>query len=339
MWNRRQLLKASLAAPLAPLLPGCRSAPPAPPAWDRAAYRRPAQSRVAVLAASSYQQPLDRILLDGLRLFEGDLWGGNLAGKTVVLKPNLVEYDPKGVINTDPAVVAAALEAFRRLGAAQVLVAEGPGHRRDTEYLLTASGLYAVLKEHQAAFVDLNSDDVRPLRPASRFTRLNELYLPETVLRADLLVSMPKMKTHHWVGVTLAMKNLFGILPGAIYGWPKNLLHWAGIGNSIIDINSTVPARQFAIVDGIVGMEGNGPLQGDAKPCGVLVLGPDLVAVDATAARLMKIDPGRVEYLAQAGQFLGNLSEQAITQIGERIDRHQQDFRVLDSFRPLKVAG
>ena len=62
---------------------------------------------------------------------------------------------------------------------------------------------------------------------------------------------------------------MFGLLPGAVYGWPKNVLHWAGISRSILDINSSLPMPQFAIVDGIVGMEGNGPIQGEAKPCGV----------------------------------------------------------------------
>src|SRR5262249_11302837 len=134
------------------------------------------------------------------------------------------------------------------------------------------------------------------------FTNLKQLYLPETLFKADLLVSMPKLKTHHWAGVTLALKNMFGVVPGSIYGWPKNMLHWAGIQGSILDINAGLNIPQFAIVDGIVGMEGNGPLQGKPKRSGVLVFGSDLVAVDATAARLMKVEPRKIEYLNQAGE-------------------------------------
>ncbi len=59
-----------------------------------------------------------------------------------------------------------------------------------------------------------------------------------------------------------SLKNMFGVVPGSVYGWPKNALHWAGINGSIVDINSSLPIPRFAIVDGIVGMEGNGPLQG-----------------------------------------------------------------------------
>jgi uncharacterized protein (DUF362 family) len=253
-----------------------------------------------------------------------------------LLKPNLVEFDPKSVINTHPAVIEAAIDSFRSLGAAQVVVAEGPGHRRDNEYLLSASGLYDVIKEHRVRYIDLNSDDVRPTPLRSSFTDLKQLYLPETLYSADVLVSMPKLKTHHWAGVTLSLKNMFGVVPGVVYGWPKNILHWQGIHQSILDINSSLPLPQFAIVDGIVGMEGNGPLQGQAKNSGVLIFGDDLVAVDATAARLMTIEPQKIHYLAKAGEFLGNLNQEKIQQIGEGLDQLRQDFLVIEDFQKLK---
>ena len=218
-------------------------------------------------------------------------------------------------------------------------MAEGPGHRRDTEHLMAASGLFRTLKDLGARYVDLNHDDVREVTLRSRFTELGRLHLPETILGADLIVSMPKLKTHHWAGVTLSLKNMFGIVPGMIYGWPKNVLHWAGIHESVVDINSSLPAPQFAIVDGIVGMEGNGPIQGDAKPCGALVFGDDLVAVDATAARLMSIDPRKIKYLQHAAQFLGNIEHEQIAQIGEPLESLRKEFRVIQQFESLRGAG
>ena len=325
--NRRQFIKVSAAAGLYPLYSGCRPSIH----WERDAYRRPETSRVAILQAQAYGLPLKEIILKGLRLFRLDV-----KGKTVVLKPNLVEFDPQGVINTHPAVIAAALESFRSLGAREVIVAEGPGHRRDNEYLITASGLYGVLKEFKASYVDLNYDDVRPTKLRSSFTHLKQLYLPETLFKADLLVSMPKLKTHHWAGVTVSLKNMFGIVPGSVYGWPKNVLHWAGIEGSILDINAALQVPQFAIVDGVIGMEGNGPLQGQARHSGVLVFGPDLVAVDATAARLMKVEPRKIKYLSEAGEFLGNIAYEKIEQIGEKLEAFEQDFRVIESFHYLK---
>jgi uncharacterized protein (DUF362 family) len=323
--SRRSFLGAALAGSVA--LPACGSAQP----WERRAVRQPPRSRVAILAAEAYDDRLLEVVLRGIQLFPL-----SVAGKRVVLKPNFVEHDPDGVVNTHPALVASVIEAFRRAGAREVVVAEGPGHYRDTEHLLTATGLHDVLRAHRTRYVNLNEDDARPLPIGSHYTVLDHLYLPETVLDADLLVSMPKLKTHHWAGVTLSLKNMFGCIPGSIYGWPKNVLHWAGIHESIVDINSTLPVPRFAIVDGIVGMEGNGPIQGEARRCGALVFGDDPVAVDATAARLMTIDPRQVRHLAEAGRFLGNVAEQRIDQVGEPIDRLRQDFRVLPMFQALK---
>ena len=102
-------------------------------------------------------------------------------------------------------------------------------------------------------------DAVMPT-PAS-YTDLQYLWLPRTILQADFIVSMPKVKVHHWSGVTLSMKNMFGVVPGSKYGWPKNILHWRGIQQSILDICATVPIH-FVIADAIIAMEGNGPLNG-----------------------------------------------------------------------------
>ena len=324
---RRDFLKYSALGSLYPMVAGCDQSAK----WGRAAFRKKDSSRVAILSAARYDQPLRDTIIRGIKVC-----GLEVRGKRILLKPNLVEFDPKGVINTHPAVVEAAIDSFRSLGAAQVVVAEGPGHRRDNEYLLSASGLYDVIKEHRVRYIDLNSDDVRSTPLRSSFTDLKQLYLPETLYNADLLVSMPKLKTHHWAGVTLSLKNMFGVVPGAVYGWPKNILHWQGIHQSILDINSSLPLPQFAIVDGIVGMEGNGPLQGRAKNSGVLIFGDDLVAVDATSARVMKIEPQKIDYLAKAGEFLGNLYQDKIQQIGERLERVQQDFTVIEDFEHLK---
>ena len=328
MITRRSFLKYSSLASVIPFVDGCSESQ----RWSAKAYRKQRSSQVAILQALRYDLPLREIITKGVQLC-----GLEVRGKRIVLKPNLVEFDPDGVINTNPLVIEAAIDCFRTLGARQVLVAEGPGHRRDNEYLLAASGIYAVIKEHRVAYVDLNTDDIRPTRLLSSFTKLGQLYLPETLYNADLIVSMPKLKTHHWAGVTLSLKNMFGVVPGSVYGWPKNILHWQGIHNSILDINSSLPVRQFAIVDGIVGMEGNGPLQGQAKESGVLIFGKDLVAVDATAARLMTIDPKQIKYLAQAGEFLGNVNREGIEQIGENLDRLQKDFRVIEEFQDLKT--
>lgn len=262
----------------------------------------------------------------------------DVKGKNVLLKANFVGADAQHVMNTHPSVVAAARASFLRLDAATVVVGEGPALERDTEAILEAIGLRKYLGPLDRTFVDLNVDDVRPVTLRTRASSLKRLHLPATVLRADFVVSMPKLKTHHWAGVTLSLKNMFGIVPGHCYGWPKNILHWAGISKSILDLNSTV-RPDFAIVDGIVGMEGNGPTQGQPRECGVLVMGDDPVAVDATCARVMGLVPERIDYLRRAAILLGHIDQDKIEQIGESVARVRQPFAVVPEFRHLKAEG
>jgi uncharacterized protein (DUF362 family) len=283
---------------------------------------------VFVARAESYDSDLAAIIRGGLG--ELGLGPGWTRGKSVLLKPNLVEPSKAAPhINTHPAVVWAVAEVFRGWGAREVFVAEGQGHCRDSGFVLEQSGLGPVLEEANLEFVDLNHDDVFTQRNRRGLTDLRKLYLPTSLKRADLVVSLPKMKTHHWAGVTLAMKNLFGMMPGVAYGWPKNVLHHAGIPASIIDINAAVRPG-LAIVDGIVGMEGDGPIMGDPRTSGVLVMGTNLPSVDATAARLMKIDPDRVSYLAGASGRLGPIAEAHIRQRGERVETLVSPYTILD---------
>src|SRR5262249_18907738 len=258
---------------------------------------------VFIARAATYGADLESIIRAGLgELGIGPSW---IRRKSVLLKPNLVEpCSDEPQINTRPAVVRASAEVFRGWGAREVLVGEGPGHCRDAQMVLDQSGLGLVLRESRLEFVDLNHDDVVFVPNAFNQTALSRLALPATLTRSDLIVSLPKLKTHHWAGVTLSMKNFFGVMPGIYYGWPKNVLHHAGIGRSILDINAAVRPH-LAIVDGIIGMEGDGPIMGTPKHAGVLVMGTNLPAVDATCARLMRIDPARVEYLAGASGSLG----------------------------------
>jgi uncharacterized protein (DUF362 family) len=258
-----------------------------------------------------------------------------LKGKRIVLKPNLVEYHRDKVINTNPNVVAAVIELCRREGASEVIVAEGPGHWRNVEYLVAASGLGDVLRHYKVPFVDLNHDEPAKRLNLGRLTKLEHLYLAQTVATAEVLISLPKLKTHHWAVATLSLKNLFGTLPGICYGWPKNELHWRGIDNSIVDIAVT-RTPDLAIVDGIVGMEGDGPLNGTPKPMGVLIMGSDLVAVDATCCRLMQLDPEKVAYLVLANRKkLGLLAEPAIEQLGETIAGRRQPFDTVPHLKPV----
>lgn len=289
------------------------------------------KARTLVLKAESYDTDLSEELRRAIAAFPE--FEKRCRGAKVLLKPNFVEYHDTRPINTDPSVVTAAVEAFRKLGAREVVVGEGPGNQRDIESILEYSGLGTALRDVGAPFVDLNLDDIAPVPLASNHTKLGRLFLPATVLNADIVVSMPKLKTHKWTGVTLSMKNLFGVVPGAKYGWPKNILHWRGIDESIWDTNLAVKPA-FAIVDGIVGMQGEGPLHGTGVNTGVLVLGDNLTAVDATAARIMGVVPERIGHIAGMAKHGGALLAERIQQLGEAIASVRQDYTV-----PAHITG
>ncbi len=291
--------------------------------------RRGGSSAVTVVKAKSYSDDLAQQMLRGIREC-----GLDVRGQKVLLKPNLVEFDPATCINTEVSVVAAALEVFQSLGAAEVVIGEGPGHRRDTYALAEMARYRSEIPKFDSRFVDLNRDDVSSVQG---FADRGEIYLPNSALRADLIVSLAKMKTHHWAGATLSMKNFFGLVPGCVYGWPKNELHQVGIDRSIVEL-SRIFRRSFAIVDGIVGMEGNGPIQGTPKPVGVLVMGRDLPAVDATCCRIMGIDPGRVQYLQMASDNLGITEEARIQQRGESLREVRTNFDLIAPFRQYRLA-
>jgi uncharacterized protein (DUF362 family) len=161
--------------------------------------------------------------------------------------------------------------------------------------------------------------------------------LPRTIAEAEVLISLPKMKTHKLAGITLSLKNMFGLLPGMVYGWPKNTLHWNGIPLSICEINATVRTH-FAVVDGVVGMEGHGPIMGSARGAGVLVMGDNALAVDATAARVMGVDPARVDYLAMAQRLrLGSLRPADIEITGGPVGRFRTDFALDPEYASLRM--
>jgi uncharacterized protein (DUF362 family) len=258
-----------------------------------------APARVGLVQCQDYGSPLS----DALR----ELWHlagmPDVSGLRVLVKPNLIDFIEGYTITTAPAVVTGVAALMRELGAASVVVGDGPGFRREAAPVARGCGLAALLAEQGVPFVDLNYDEPAPVSaPAGWFGPTRELWLPRHVREADLIVSLPKMKTHHWAGVSLSLKNLYGIFPGCRYGWPKNQLHINGITSSILGLYQAARALApvVSIVDGVTGMEGDGPLFGRDIPHGLLAAGRDPVAVDSICAGLMGFGLDEVDHLALA---------------------------------------
>jgi uncharacterized protein (DUF362 family) len=293
-------------------------------------------SKVAVVPVAKYSLNIKEILRPYFNQFQL-----SLNGKNVLLKPNIVDYHGNDhYIITNPDILKAAIELFKDAGA-HVVIAEASGLRRDINTILHYSHYKEILQKYNVEFVDLNMDNVVKTKIPSNLTSLEYLYIPETIKKSDFIVSMPKLKTHHWMGVTISLKNMFGIMPGIKYGWPKNKLHYAGVERSIIDINYTV-RPDFTIIDGVYGIEGNGPIFGDNKHLGIVIMSNDLVAADYVAAKCIGVNPEKVTYLKLASLPLNpNLSPlgyvNKIIIIGEQINHVRRSFKLLDEFKHLRL--
>jgi uncharacterized protein (DUF362 family) len=288
----------------------------------QAAKKRQGRSSVALIPCDSYDLDMVSILKD----YAAKLKLPDVKGKRVVIKPNMVEFREDRPIHTNPRVLTWAIQLLKEMGAGEVVVAEGPGHMRDTEFLLESMGIGEVCQKENVRFVDLNLDDLVKIDNKDCFNGLKKMYLPKTIMEADCVISLPKLKMHHWVGVTCSMKNLFGCVPGRKYGWPKNLIHVKGIPATIIDLQHMIKPA-FAIVDAVVSMEGDGPINGTAIKTGFLAMSSDLTALDATCARITSMPVEELSYMILAGKTVGNIDPAMIDLIGGKIEDYKKAFK------------
>jgi uncharacterized protein (DUF362 family) len=249
---------------------------------------------VGVERCSSYSGDLSGVI--------GKLWLSadipSVVGKNVFIKPNMVDtLDGVNNITTAPHIVAALIDILMERGAKDVKVGDGPAFRRDAFAIARNLGLDKVLAQRGVPFIDLNYDDPQPVHTRDGwFPGVDEIWLPRSIIEADIVFSLAKLKTHHWAQVSLTMKNLLGIFPGAKYGWPKNFIHFSGIPESIMGIYQVLP-DVVGFIDGVVGMQGDGPLFGSPTNHGVLIAGADPVAVDMVGKNVMGFDDWEVGYL------------------------------------------
>ncbi len=282
-------------------------------------------ARVALSACKSYEADI----LSALRQAWQDAGAPDLSGARVVIKPNLVDVLPGHPTFTHPRVVQALIQFLQdEQQVRSLVVGEGMTFRRDSEAVLEETGFAEMLKKRQVGFVDLNYDDLVPIPLRGGYARMSQLFMARTIAEADALISVPKLKTHHWARTSGSIKNLFGIVPGVKYGWPKNTLHVKGIEAFLAELLDSLPTpRRVAVVDGIVGMQGDGPLYGTGVDAGALIVGTDFLAVDATCARLMGLDPEKILYLQFAAAVgLGQLEAARIQIAGASLDSLRRTF-------------
>ncbi|MCD4689898.1 DUF362 domain-containing protein [bacterium] len=215
------------------------------------------------------------------------------AARTALIKPNIVTGRPpsSGVV-TNPAVVEALVMLLRDAGVGEITIADGPGIGLDPEWVFEKSG-YRALADRLGVRLETFNGASRRMRP----WKFGEVGIPEMLEDADIYINVPKMKTHGYTTVTLAIKNHKGMLSQA----DKKLDHHLGLHDPLAQQAKLRPP-DLVVLDGIVGIEGDGPLNGRRVRSRVLAVGTNMLEVDATGARHMGIDPNEITHLRLAAE-------------------------------------
>ncbi|MDC7220087.1 MAG: DUF362 domain-containing protein [Spirochaetales bacterium] len=211
----------------------------------------------------------------------------DVKGKRVLLKPNLLSGSaPEKAVTTHPEVLRGVIELMKSLEASSVVVGDSPGAGPSLPAAKKA-GLYRVCEETGVKWVDFSETETFPCDEAVLHS---QFLLTKELSRADITISLPKMKTHGLMYFTGAIKNLFGLIPGlAKSGFHMRYPDKEDFARLIVDLNLAVRA-DYAIMDGIVAMEGRGPGSGTPRPMNLLLGSSDLLALDITAANLIGYD-------------------------------------------------
>ena len=261
------------------------------------------------------------------RAFE--LFPQDIAGKKVMIKPNVLRTSKaEEHIVTNPALLRAVIEKIEELSPLEIVVGDNPGlfNYGDNENSFTKTGLMAAAKGYYKNIGDTSQNLV-----------FNPDFIPEVgvskeIMDSDIFISLPKFKTHGLTVLTGAIKNSYGILPGA----QKARLHQlAGTPERFHELIVEVfrlRVPDLFIMDAVVGMEGNGPASPELRKIGLILAADNGVALDAVVARMMGIDPSILLFLQKAKAFgLGEFDEHMIQIDGE--------LQVLDDFKLPPLGG
>lgn len=280
-----------------------------------------ATPRVSLARCSDYD--LDRVQAAIRRSLEplGGMAAYVQPGQRVLLKPNLLRaMAPEKAATTHPAVVAAVARLVREAGG-QPIVVESPGGPHAARWVGAVYKSTGMTWASEAGDVPLNEDFSAATVSHPEGALLHRLDVVQPLLEADVVINLPKFKTHNLVGLTLAVKNLFGLVPGATkIGYHSKLQDRGLFCDGLLDIYTYVkPALH--IMDAIVGMEGEGPSGGEPREMGLILASADGLALDSVGAALVGLEPTAVLTTRRAvarGLTTGRLED--IEVLGEALE-------------------
>lgn len=242
----------------------------------------------------------DTMDLDSLLRPLGGLSAFIHKGERVLLKVNLLSAsEPEKAVTTNPLLVQKTAEAVLKLGAVPIIgdSPAGPFSKRRLQKVYETSGL---LRLSHKLGVELNYDTDTTKVPIPQGREIKTTPLCNFILNADTIISLPKIKTHAQMIITLATKNMYGAVPGLTKA-KYHALHGRkpAFANMLLDVHS-VATPDLIIMDGIIGMQGEGPGAGTPVNLGVLLATDDHIAMDLSVCHMLKIEPVGIPTLKQA---------------------------------------
>ena len=285
---------------------------------------------VAIVGCDDYERGHVRSAVREAVGLAGGLGGVIRPGDKVLLKTNLLApCDPEEAVTTHPEVVGAAVELVREAGGVP-LVADSPGYfyAGGKCRALERCGIRAVADELGAEALQFEAVENAFIETAVHGgIHLTSIYAARLALEADVIVSLPKMKTHSSTWYTGALKNMFGAVATRTRKHAHKLATYEKFSGSLVDIYSVL-RPQLAIMDAVDGMEGEGPRHGSRRHVGLILAARDPVALDAVAASVMGFRPGEILTTVEATRRgLGNGRLEEIEVRGRRIEDVAIDFR------------
>jgi uncharacterized protein (DUF362 family) len=243
-----------------------------------------------------------------------------LAGyDTVLIKVNFITDKPWDTgATTDPIVVEAIIKKLEDLPV-KVYVVESDATITNADKAFEATGMKDMCRRNGVEWLNLRHVKDKVKLEVPNGEALKSITVPRLVTESAV-ISAAKLKTHVNTTVTLGMKNMFGLLPDKF----KGKYHMKGISKVVVDIN-TVLRPALTVIDGFVGMEGRGPIDGSPVQMNLIIAGTDPVATDATAARVMGFNPYKIKHIRKAFEKgLGNSDAQIV---GEKLEAVKHDFK------------
>jgi uncharacterized protein (DUF362 family) len=243
-----------------------------------------------------------------------------LAGyDTVLIKVNFITTKTWDTgATTDPIVVEAIIKKLADLPV-KVYVVESDAMITNADKAFEVTGMKDMCSRNGVEWLNLRHVEDKVTLAVPNGEVLKTVTVPRLVTESAV-ISAAKLKTHVDTDVTLGMKNMFGLLPDKF----KAKYHLKGISKVVVDIN-TVLKPALTVIDGFVGMEGNGPIDGTPVPMNLIIAGTDPVATDATAARIMGFNPYEITHIRKA--YEKGLGKSDAQVLGEKLETVKKQFK------------